>query len=171
MDAKRMPLLKKKIYGIEVSNFEIGAIRMICDYLFVDRVKDMSTFPRFEQCFGPLFSDEENFNLLEVYKEICGEKKKYITFRRMISALLKWKTNKSPNKDFNYFMTTLFNNIIKKKDEVIGELKENGQVFSTQNCTGRKAISKFGVFTDKEGKKIQGPSRTCSRYRNRTSRC
>ena len=53
-------------------------------------------------------------------------------------------------------MSTLFNNIIQKKDEVIGELKENGQVFSTQNCTGRKAISKFGVFTDKEKKKIQG---------------
>ena len=156
MEAKRMPLLKKKINGIEVSNFEIGAIRMISDYLFVDRVKDMSTFPRFEQCFGPLFSDEENFNLLEVYKEICGEKKKYITFRRMISSLLKWKSKKSTNKDFNYFMSTLFNNIIQKKNEVIGELKENGQVFSTQNCTGRKAISRFGVFTDKEKKKIQG---------------
>ena len=156
MEAKKIPLLKKKIYGTEVSNFEIGAIRMICDYLFVDRVKDMATFPRFEQCFGPLFSDEENFNLSEVYKEICGEKKKYITFRRMISSLLKWKSKKCKNKDFNYFMSTLFNNIIQKKDEVIGELKENGQVFSTQNCTGRKAISKFGVFTDKEKKKIQG---------------
>ena len=109
MEAKRMPLLKKKINGIEVSNFEIGAIRMICDYLFVDRIKDMSTFPRFEQCFGPLFSDEDNFNLSEVYKEICGEKKKYLTFRRMISALLKWKSKKSTNKDFNYFMSKLFN--------------------------------------------------------------
>ena len=155
MEAKKIPLLKKKIYGTEISNFEIGSIRMICDYLFVDRVKDMATFPRFEQCFGPLFSDEENFSISEVYKEICGEKKKYITFRRMISSLLNWKSKKSKNKDFNYFMSTLFN-IIQKKDEVIGELKENGQVFSTQNCTGRKAISKFGVFTDKEKKKIQG---------------
>ena len=28
--------------------------------------------------------------------------------------------------------------------------------FPTQNCIGRKAISKFGVFTDNEKKKIQG---------------
>lgn len=156
MESKKIPLLKKKINGIEISNFEIGVIRMICDYLFVDRVKDMSTFPRFEHCFGPLFSDEDDFNLLEVFKEICGEKKKYITFRRMISSLLKWKDKKSNNKNFNYFMSTIFNSIIKKKDESIGDLTEKGQIFSTHNCTGRKAISKFGVFSDKEKNKIQG---------------
>ena len=156
MDKKKIPLITKKINGVEVTNFEIGAIRMICDYLFVDRVKDMATFPRFEQCFGPLFTDESNFILSDVFKEICGEKRKYITFRRMISALLKWKSKKSTNKSFNHFMSSLFNGIIKKKDEVVGELKENGQIFSTQNCSGRKAISKFGVFTDKDKNKIQG---------------
>ena len=156
MESKAIPLLKKKINGIEITNFEIGVIRMICDYLFVDRLKDMSTFPRFEHCFGPLFSDEDDFNLSEVFKEICGEKKKYITFRRMISSLLKWKSKTSNSKHFNYFMSTIFNTIIKKKDEAIGELKENGQIFSTHNCTGRKAISKFGVFSDKEKNKIQG---------------
>ena len=156
MEALKIPLIKKKIYGTEISNFEIGAIRMVCDYLFVDRIKDMATFPRFEQCFGPLFTDEEDFSLSEVYKEICGEKKKYITFRRMILSLLKWKSSKSPNKHFNYFMSTLFNSIIKKRNEFIGELKENGQIFSTQNCKGRKAISKFGVFSDKNKDKIQG---------------
>ena len=156
MEAKKISLIKKKLFGTEVSNFEIGAIRMICDYLFVDRIKDMATFPRFEQCFGPLFTDEDDFSLSEVFKEICGEKKKYITFRRMILSLLKWKSNKSSNKFFNYFMSALFNSIIKKRNEVIGELKESGQIFSTQNCTGRKAISKFGVFSDKYKNKIQG---------------
>ena len=53
-------------------------------------------------------------------------------------------------------MSTLFNSIIKKRNEFIGELKENGQIFSTQNCKGRKAISKFGVFSDKNKDKIQG---------------
>ena len=53
-------------------------------------------------------------------------------------------------------MSTIFNSIIKKRNEVIGELTEFGQIFSTQNCTGRKAISKFGVFTDKNKNKIQG---------------
>ena len=156
MESKKIPILTKKIDGVEVTNLEIGIIRMLCDYLFVDRVKDMATFPRFEQCFGPLFSDDNNFILSDAFKEICGEKKKYITFRRMISALLKWKSKKSKNNSFNHFMDSLFNTIIKKRNEVIGELKENGQIFSTQNCSGRKAISKFGVFTDKDKNKIQG---------------
>ena len=156
MERKHNPIFKKKINGIEVSNFEIGIIRMICDYLFVDRVKDMATFPRFEQCFGTLFNDDKDFILSDAFKEICGIKKKYITFRRMITALLKWKSKKSTNKSFNTFMTSLFNSVIKKKNEAVGELKENGQIFSTQNCTGRKAISKFGIFSDKYKNKIQG---------------
>ena len=156
MEANKIHLLTKKIKGIEITNFEIGAIRMICDYLFVDRVKDMATFPRFEQCFGPFFSDDNNFKISEAFKEICGEKKKYITFRRMILSVIKWKSKKSSNKSLNHFMSTIFNSIIKKRNEVIGELTEFGQIFSTQNCTGRKAISKFGVFTDKNKNKIQG---------------
>ena len=156
MEANKIHLLTKKIKGIEITNFEIGAIRMICDYLFVDRVKDMATFPRFEQCFGPFFSDDNNFKISEAFKEICGEKKKYITFRRMILSVIKWKSKKSSNKSFIHFMSTIFNSIIKKRSEVIGELTEFGQIFSTQNCTGRKAISKFGVFTDKNKNKIQG---------------
>ena len=156
MKTNKIPILKKKINGIEVSNYEIGIIKMICDYLFVDRVKDMATFPRFEQCFGPLFSDDNTFILSEVFKEICGPKRKYITFRRMISALLRWKSKKSTNKNFNNFMSLLFNSIIKKKNEAIGELKQNGQIFSTKNCSGRKAISKFGIFSDTYKNVIQG---------------
>ena len=64
---------------------------------------------------------------------------------------------KSTNKSLNHFMSSLFNIIIRKKDEIAGELKENSQIFSTQNCSGRKAIiSKFVVFTDKDKNKIQG---------------
>ena len=150
-------LIKKKlINGIEITNTEIDSIKIICDYLFVDRVKDFSTFPRFEQCFGPLFSDKNDVNMFEVFKEICGPNKKYITFHRFLSSYLIWKSKKSKNKVYNNFMTLLFNFIIKKETEVIGELKENGQIFSTQNCQGRKAISKFGIFSDIKKDKIQG---------------
>ena len=146
----------KTINNVQISNFNVAVIRMICDYLFVDRLNDMATFPRFEQCFGPLFSDENDFIISEAFKEICGPKKKYITFRRMILAFLNWKSEKSKNKNFNFFMTKLFKNIVKKRDDVIGELKEGFQIFSTVNCQGRKAISKFGVFTDAEKNIIQG---------------
>ena len=161
MEQKNKPyekpkLTTKKINNIEISNFDVIVIRMICDYLFVDRLNDMATFTRFEQCFGPLFSDENNFSISEAFKEICGPKKKYITFRRMISAFLNWKSGKSKNKNFNFFMEKLFKSIVKKRDDVIGELEEGFQIFSTVNCQGRKAISKLGVFTDGAKNVIQG---------------
>ena len=147
----------KMINKVEISNLEINKIKTICDYLFVDRVKDFSTFPRFEQCFGPLFSDKGDFILSEAFKEICGKNKKYITFQRMLLSYINWKSNKSKNKHFNYFMTSLFTDkIIKSNEEVIGELNEKCQIFSTQNCQGRKAISKFGIFSDIKKNKIQG---------------
>ena len=147
----------KMINKIEISDLEINKIKTLCDYLFVDRVKDFSTFQRFEQCFGPLFSDKTDFILSEAFKEICGKNKKYITFKRMLSSYINWKSNQSKNKHFNYFMSSLFTNkIIKSNEDVIGELNENCQIFSTQNCQGRKAISKFGIFSDYKKTKIQG---------------
>ena len=159
MEKESNPQLNKTkmINKIEISNIEINKIKTVCDYLFVDRVKDFATFPRFEQCFGPLFSDKTDFILSEAFKEICGKNKKYITFPRMLSSYINWKSNKSKNKHFNYFMSSLFTNkIIKTNEEVIGELNENCQIFSTQNCQGRKAISKFGIFSDYKKTKIQG---------------
>ena len=151
-------LNKKKIINkAEITNEELNKIKSICDFLFVDRLKDFVSFPRFEKCFGPLFSDEDDFLLSDVFKEICGKNKKYITFKRMLLSYINWKSNLSKNKHFNYFMSSLFNNkIIKSNDEVIGELNEHYQVFSTQNCQGRKAISKFGIFSDNKKEKIQG---------------
>jgi hypothetical protein len=147
----------KMINKIEISDLEINKIKTFCDYLFVDRVKDFSTFQRFEQCFGPLFSDKTDFTLSEAFKEICGKNKKYITFKRMLSSYINWKSNHSKNKHFNYFMSSLFTNkIIKSNEDTIGELNENCQIFSTQNCQGRKAISKFGIFSDYKKTKIQG---------------
>jgi hypothetical protein len=149
---------KKIIKGIQITNLEINLIKSLCDYLILDRVKDFATFQRFEQCLGPLFSDKGDFILSEVYKEICGPKRKYITFKRLLSSYINWKSNKSKNKSFNYFMISLFGNnkIIKSNDEVIGDLNNNCQIFSTQNCQGRKAISKFGIFSDIKKEKIQG---------------
>lgn len=149
---------KKIIKGIQITNIEINLIKSLCDYLILDRVKDFATFQRFEQCLGPLFSDNCDFILSEVYKEICGPKRKYITFKRLLSSYINWKSNKSKNKSFNYFMISLFGNnkIIKSNDEIIGDLNNNCQIFSAQNCQGRKAISKFGIFSDIKKEKIQG---------------
>ena len=157
MEAKEVPTLeKKKINGIEISNFEIAEIAMICDYLVLDRFHDISTFLRFEKCFGPLFSKEKPNFLFSVFQEICGHKKKYICFGRLISAYLIWKSKLSKNEDFNKFMNILFKKMIKTNNEVVGTPVEDGRVFSTKNARGRKVISKFSVLSDDKKNSIKG---------------
>ena len=157
MESKELPTLEtKQINGVNVTNLEIAKIAMVCDYLVLDRFQDLSSFLRFEKCFGPLFSNEKPNFLFEVFQEICGHKKKYITFGRLISAYLIWKSKLSKNADFNKFMSILFNKMIKKNNEVVGIPVEKGKVFSTRNARGRKVISKFSVLSDIKKNAIKG---------------
>ena len=157
MEAKEVPSLQtKKINGIEISNFEIAKIAMLCDYLVLDRFHDISSFIRFEKCFGPLFSNEKPNFLFSVFQEICGPKKKYICFGRLISAYLIWRSQLSKNEEFNKFMDILFKKMIKTNNEVVGTAVEGGRVFSTKNVKGRKVISKFSVFSDEKKNALKG---------------
>ena len=158
MEAKELPptIETKQINGVNITNLEIAKIAMVCDYLVLDRFQDLSSFIRFEKCFGPLFSNEKSNFLFEVFQEICGHKKKYITFGRLISAYLVWKSKLSKNENFNKFMSILFNQMIKTNNEVIGTPVEKGKVFSTKNARGRKVISKFSVLSDIKMNAIKG---------------
>ena len=146
----------KKINNEEISNLELAKIAMICDYLVLDRFTDISSFQRFEMCFGPLFNKENENFLFEAFTEMCGLKRKYINFGRLISAYLLWKSKSSKNENFNKFMDILFNKMIKTNNQVIGEPVEGGRVFSTRNAKGRKVISKFGVLSDENKNALNG---------------
>jgi hypothetical protein len=146
----------REINGVEVSNLEIAKIAMICDYLVLDKYQDISSFLRFEKCFGPLFSNEKPNFLFEVFQEICGSKKKYITYGRLIYAYLVWKSKLSNNDNFNKFMNIVFNKMIKTNNEVVGIPVEGGRVFSTRNARGHKVISKFSVFSDDKLNALKG---------------
>jgi len=147
---------KKEINGVEITNLEIAKIAMVCDYLVLDRFHDISSFLRFERCFGPLFYREKPNFLLEVFQEICGNKKKYISFGRLISAYCIWKERLSKNENFNKFMFILFNKMIKTNNDIVGEPIEGGRVFSTRNAKGRKVISKFSVLSDEKMNALKG---------------
>ena len=147
---------KKNINGVELTNEDLAKIAMICDYLVVDRFHDVSSFLRLEKCFGPFFAKENPEFLPDVFKEICGEKKKYITYGRLINAYTKWKSKSSTNENFNKFMNLVFGDIIKTQNEVVGKLVEGGRIFSTRNTRGRKVISKFSVITDETKNQLKG---------------
>ena len=146
----------KLINGVELTNKDIAKISMICDYLVVDHFHDVSSFIRLERCFGPFFTKEAPNFLPEVHKEICGPKKKYITYGRLIAAYAKWKSKSSTNESFNKFMDLVFGDMIKSPEEVVGKLVEGGRIFSTKNTRGRKIISKFSVITDETKDQIRG---------------
>ena len=154
---KDLPQLEtKEINGVKISNLEIAKIAMVCDFLVIDRFHDISSFFRFEQCFGPLFSKEKPNFLFEVFQEICGHKKKYINFGRLISAYIIWKSKLSKNENFNKFMHILFNKMIKTSNEVVGTPVEGGRVFSTRNARGRKVVSRFSVLSDEKMNSLKG---------------
>ena len=157
MEAKELPTIEtKQINGVKVTNLEIAKIAMVCDYLVLDRFQDLSSFLRFEKCFGPLFSNEKPNFLFEVFQEICGHKKKYITFGRLISAYLIWKSQLSKNENFNKFMSVVFNKMIKTNNEVVGTPVEKGKVFFFFYARGRKVITKFSVLSDIKKNAIKG---------------
>ncbi len=156
-DNDNLPIIEKKeINGVEITNLEIAKIAMVCDYIVLDRFQDIASFLRFEKCFGPLFPNEKSNFLFEVFQEICGHKKKYISFGRLIAAYIIWKSKLSKNTDFNKFMDILFNEMIKTNNEVVGTPVEGGRVFSTRNSRGRKVISKLSVLSDEKKNAIKG---------------
>ena len=148
---------RKKLLGINFSEFDLNCIKVICDYLFLDRFSDSASFVRFEQCFGLLFSPKnKEFKLVEAFKEIVGPKKKYLNFKRMIKAYINWKTKKSNNYSFNFFMEEVFKKMLKKRGEIVGKPVEGELFYSTRNCRNRKIITKFSVLTDENKNQIKG---------------
>ena len=146
----------KQINGVEITNLEIAKIGMVYDYLVLDRFQEYCSFFRLEKCFGPFFPKEPHNFLPEVFMEICGPKRKYISYGRLILAYTKWKSKTSKNDNFNKFMDEVFNNIVEIKDQNIGKIGEGGRVFSTRNNRGGKIISRFSVITDESKNKING---------------
>ena len=139
-----------------LSEEELENLKVVADYLCMDHLGDMCSFPRFEECFGAFFIDKE-INLPSVFKDICGKKRKYITFKRLINSYIKYKTNnENCSKDFLNFMKLLNEIILKKNDEQIGYKSKNSTYFNTFNCKNKKAISKIAVITNEEKDIIKG---------------
>ena len=94
-------------------------IKIICEFLFFDRLTEIATFERFEKCFQPLFNNID-ISMEKVFKEICGPKKKYITFKRFAKAYESYINKKdSLSKDTYIFFDKLLNSILKNKKVII----------------------------------------------------
>ena len=122
-------------------------LRTVCEFLFFDHLKNEATFPRFEQCFQPLFPEHE-FSILSLFTEIAGEKRKYITFPRFVKAY----QNRNKSQNLQFFFDTLFNSILKKETDFVGKEREKCYNYSTSiTCGKRQCITLLEVLSDKEG--------------------
>ena len=147
--------LEKNNY-LNLDEEELDKIKTIAEYLFMDQYQDMCSYPRFEECFGA-FTLDKSIDLPKVFIEICGKKRKYITFRRLVFSYYKWKQD--PNfgsKDYQNFMQLLFGDVLKNLNEGVGIQPEKTIYYSTRNSQNRKAISKFSVITEEDKEKIKG---------------
>ena len=126
-------------------------LKMLAEYLFFDQYSGSATFQRFEQCFQPLLKSKQNISMDKVFKEICGEKKKYMTGRRFVSSYLNYKKNpKKVSQGLKTFFDLLFNKIIIKDPFQIGKPKENCYNFSTvKSSNKRECISQIQILTGK----------------------
>ena len=146
----------EKNANLNMTEEEFTKIKTIAEYLFMDQYQDMCTYPRFEECFGAFYL-EKSIDLPNVFKEICGKKRKYITFRRLLFSYYQWKQNPYiGSKDFQSFMNILYNELIKNSKEGVGNQPENTTYYSTRSSQNRKAISKFSVITGEDKEKIKG---------------
>ena len=139
---------EEEIYDDE----ELLKIKTICDFLFFDRYQENATFLRFEKCFQPLFNNI-NISMEKVFKEICGYKKKYITFKRFAKAYLSYINNKaSLSQDTQTFFDKLLNSILQKEKSFVGQNIENAYSFSSvKACRKRDCVTMIQILSDKEG--------------------
>ena len=136
----------------EVYDEELIKIKTLCEFLFFDQYQDSATFLRFEKCFQPLFNNID-ISMEKVFKEICGPKKKYITFKRFAKAYENYINKKdSLSKDTYTFFDKLYNSILKNEKSFVGENVENVYSFSTvKACRKRDCVTMIQVLSDKDG--------------------
>ena len=128
-------------------------IKTICEFLFFDKYSDSVSFERFEKCLQPLFAstNKNSFSMDEIFKQICGPKKKYITYYRFLKSYLNYKkSNEKISPELKNFYNILFEKIFQKDPTQIGKSKENCYNYSTTKSSNkRECISQIQILTDK----------------------
>ena len=138
--------------NLGLSEHEESQLKTICEYLFFDQFHEHATYPRFEQCFQPLLNDA-NIALDSVFKEICGPKKKYLNYPRLVKAYKKYKSQPGNiSNDMKFFFYKLLNEILVNENTARGESPEVCFRYSTKIANSkRRYISVIEVLTDDEG--------------------
>jgi hypothetical protein len=98
--------------NISLDETEIEKMKNLCNFLLFDQHSYRVSYPRFEECIGPL-SRSQDFQLKKVFMDICGKNKKYITFPRLVRAYIDYKyQSKEKGIDCKKFFAHIFNEVL-----------------------------------------------------------
>ena len=149
---------------LNLTEDELQKLKTVSDYLFFDQYKDSATFPQFERSFA-FFFHKRKISLEKIFKEICGPKRKYITFPRMLKAFLLYKN--FPGKvsiDLKNFFGHIFKNVLKKPGEAIGPSTLKSKKYTTANCKHKEGITRLLKCGGIERNRFRGLSAVYWRY-------
>ena len=127
-----------------LSEKEYKTIQILFDYLFYDQSKYYASYSRFEECFSFL---QLQLNLLDIFKEIIGLNRKYITLPRFINKYLEYKKGKTkisfPLKKFFIF---IMNSLIKDWKNQHAGFELNNPTYNSNNYRNYNRISNLTLL-------------------------
>jgi hypothetical protein len=117
----------------------------------MDEYQDKASFTTFEKCISPFFKDE-NISYENIFKELCGKKKKFLNMKRLIKGYLTYKSGRKMNEDCKRFFKKLFEELMKTGSEVIlNEKPKVSKMYSSDSSKNRGMITKLKILTGKTG--------------------
>ena len=131
-------------------------LKIFADFIFFDEFQDKASYPTFEKCMSPFFKDDGLLMDL-VFKDICGKKKKYITFPRILQCYFRYKKNDPElRSNTKKFMKKLLSEVIKFPEEILlPEKTKNSLIFTSLLSKNRSFVSEMTIYTNKD-KVIRG---------------
>lgn len=88
-------------------------LKIFMEFLLPDLRTNKCSFRRFDMVVQ-LVQNPNNFESLTIFKDIVGEKRKYITYKRLKDAYLAFRSNaKGKSLQFKNFFSHLFNTVLK----------------------------------------------------------
>ena len=127
-----------------LSEKEYRTIQILFDYIFYDQSKYYASYSRFEECFSYL---QLQINLFDIFKEIIGINRKYLTIPRFINKYLEYKLGKTkisfPLKKFFIF---IMNSLVKDWKNQHAGFELNNPTYNSNNCRNYNRISNLTYY-------------------------
>ena len=130
---------------------EFNKLLVFLDFVFMDEYQNKASFSTFEKCISPFFKDEQ-ISYENIFKGLCGKKKKFMNMKRLIKGYMAYKYGRKLNDDCKRFFKKLFEELMKTGKEVIlDEKPELSKRYSSDSCKNREMITKLKILTGKNG--------------------